>query len=311
MKSLPLFRLAAVLAVPIVLAVAIFIVPSIGTSRAHLLKLTMIDVGQGDSILLETPSGRSVLIDGGIATRGEHGVDYDSGARVVVPFLRHEGLRRIDLVVATHPHADHVGGLATVLRTFRVGEVLDGDVLPYDDPVYVDFVAAERERRVAVRVARQGEHIALGDGVTLDCLNPPVSGTPYGTDPNNDTMNDYSAVFRVTYGKIHILLDGDAEANAERRMLKAFGASGIQADILKCGHHGSDNATTGEWLDAVRPAVALISCGVHNRYGHPGRHTLARLAVRNIRTLITARDGAVTVTTDGRTVSVQQERGGK
>ena len=300
-------RLIGILCAPLLLAAVVFAPSAFAPRPPRVLKVTVIDVGQGDSILIETPGGRTMLIDGGPASPEENGArEHDAGAAIVLPFLRHEGIRRVDIVALTHPHADHSGGLATVVRAMPVGIVLDGSVLDDPDPVYLAFRDAVSRRSVCIDAAREGQKMDLGDGVSVECLNPPVLGRPYGVDLGNDTVNNYSSVYRLTYGRVHFLFDGDAEEDAEKRMISA--GQTLRADVLKCGHHGANNATSNEWLDAVRPSIALISCGAHNRYGHPGRHTLARLDSRGIKTFITARDGAITLTTDGNAITATAER---
>lgn len=300
-------RLAALLAVPLIAGIFLIWLPALNGLPPDELKMTVIDVGQGDSILLQLPSGRTMLIDGGGAAEGEEaGPDDDVGDRIVVPFLRHAGVRKLDLLVITHPHSDHVGGLNAVLHAFPVGRVLDGDVIPFNTPTYEAVLATERSRRIPCTAARRGLTIDMGDGVSLACLNPPVYGVPYGTDPSNSVINNYSAVMRLTYGRVHILLDGDAQSEAEESMLAAYPGQ-LSADVLKCGHHGSENATTDPWLDAVKPRYALISCGINNRYGHPSAATLARLAAHHVKTFVTADNGAITVTTNGATVNVSAE----
>ena len=301
-------KLFAILGVPLLAGLALLALPAVLLPHQPVLKMTVIDVGQGDSILLETPSGRTMLIDGGgVSDTEEPTPGDDVGERVVVPFLRHEGLHRIDVVVVTHPHGDHVGGLPSVFRAFPVGKVLDGTVLPYNTDAYNALLAIEQAHHVQVVPARRGMTIDMGDGVTMVCLNPPPAGTPYGTEPNNTVMNDYSAVLRLTYRRVHILLDGDAQTEAEQSMLAAYPGQ-LSADVLKCGHHGAANATTDPWLDAVRPTYAIISCGLHNHYGHPSPLTLARLAAHHVHAYVTAYNGAVTVTTDGETVHVTAEK---
>jgi competence protein ComEC len=141
----------------------------------------------------------------------------------------------------------------------------------------------------------------LGDGVTAVVLNPPVSGTPYGTGTDDTTINNYSAVLRLTYGQTHFLLTGDAEFAAEDNIM-ATGAD-ISADVLKVGHHGAGNATSNAWLAHVRPCWAAISCGLHNSFGHPAPATIARLAAHRVTTYCTAWNGAITFTSNGRVVT--------
>lgn len=264
------------------------------------LRVTVVDVGQGDSILAETPSGRTMLIDG-CGSNDETQVDPTNvGLKTVIPYLHYRGINKIDVVVLTHPHSDHVGGLVAVLKEERVGSVLDGTVLPYDTPSYSAFLAEVKRKRIPYAHAVRGTHFDFRDGVRCDVLNPPSDGTPYGTETDNKTVNDYSAVIRLTYGKTHFMLDGDAEVEAEDNIL-ASGAE-VSADVLKCGHHGAGNATSDAWLNAVHPKFAAISCGLHNPFRHPNPQTLERLREHGVKTFVTARDGAAVFISDGASV---------
>ena len=153
-----------------------------------------------------------------------------------------------------------------------------------------------RNRHIPYRRVLRGTHLDFGDGVRADALNPPP-GLPYGTATDNATMNNYSAVFLLTYGHTYILLDGDAQLEAETNMLAAY--PNLQADVLKCGHHGAANATSDAWLDRIHPKYAAISCGLHNSFGHPNPATLARLKAHGVQTYVTATDGAIVFVSDG------------
>jgi len=268
------------------------------------LRVCVLDVGQGDCIVVETPSGRTLVIDGGGVndeTRPEDGADV--GERVVVPYLHTRGINRVDVLVLTHPHGDHVGGLVSVLREEPVGVVLDGTVLPYPTPAYLAFLAGVKSRHLACRHACRGMRLNLGDGVTADVLNPPSSGTPYGVNPDNSTVNNYSVVLRLTYGRTHFLLMGDAETAAEQNMQDA--GSDLTADVLKAGHHGAANASSEAFLARVHPRYAAISCGRHNHFGHPAPATLARFAANAIQTFRTDQNGAITFQSDGQTIKAE------
>ncbi len=263
--------------------------------------MCVLDVGQGDCIVVETPSGRTMVIDGGGVndeTRPSDGADV--GSRVVAPYLYARGINRVDVLVLTHPHGDHVGGLLSVLREEPIGTVLDGTVLPYPTPAYQAFLAGVKSRHLSYKHVFRGMHLDLGDGVTADVLNPPASGTPYGENPDNSTVNNYSVVLRLTYGRTHFLLMGDAEAAAEQVLLNS--SSDLTADVLKTGHHGAANASGEALLARVHPRYAAISCGRHNHFGHPAPATLARLTTHGIQTFRTDQNGAVTFLSDGQTV---------
>ena len=267
------------------------------------LRVTVLDVGQGDCILVETPTHRAMLIDGGGSSDESQVDSTDVGLRVVVPYLHYRGINRLDVVVLTHPHGDHCGGLTAVLREEAVGAVLDGTVLPYPSADYTAFRQEIRDRRIPYQHAARGMRLDLGDGVTADVLNPPPVGTPYGTQPDNATVNNYSAVLRLTYGNTHFLLTGDAETEAEQSLLAA--GTDLRADVLKVGHHGAANATGDDWLAHVRPRYAAISCGAHNPFGHPNLATLGRLAAHGVQAFRTDKNGAIVFVSDGKTVTAR------
>lgn len=267
------------------------------------LRVTVLDVGQGDSIAVETPGGHTLLIDGGGENNEARADQTDVGLRVVVPYLRYRGINRVDVLVLTHPHGDHVGGLPAVLRAIPVGVILDGTVLPYPSPAYALFRGEAARRRIPVHAAQRGMTLDFGDGVTAEVLNPPADGMPYGTNPDDETVNNYSAVLLLTYGRTRFLLTGDAETAAEDSMLAAY--PDLRCDVLKAGHHGARNATGDDWLARLRPRYAAISCGQHNLFGHPSPATLERLAAHHVQTFRTDRNGAITFVSDGRAVTAR------
>jgi competence protein ComEC len=261
------------------------------------LTLTMLDVGQGDAILLRGPSGQTMLIDGGGEIEGRP-TGYDVGLRRVVPALRRLGIRRIDIVMLSHPHEDHVGGLVAVLQNFSVGTVLDVG-MPHPGPSYVQFLRLVEARRIPYQLARRGMRLDLGDGVSLSILHPQeplFQGTP--SDANNNSI-----VGRLTYGRVSILLTGDAEGLVEAQLLDL--GDDVQSLILKVGHHGSRTSTTPAFLDAVRPSIALISVGAPNPFGHPDAQIIQRLEDAGAAVYRTDLHGAITLATDGARVSVR------
>lgn len=233
------------------------------------------------------------MVDGGghPGTNERDGGD-DPGARVVVPFLRHRGVSAIDLLVATHPHDDHLQGLVAVVERLQVRQALDSG-FPAASPPCVRLRDALARRGIPVRRARRGQVIDLGGGARIEVLGPPH---PFLAGGRSDA-NNASIVLRVVYKKARVLLTGDAEEEAEASLV----ASGqdLRADVLKTGHHGSRWSSTDSFLDQVRPQIAVISCGKNNSFDHPHAQTLGRLGRRNVHVLRTDRDGAVTVETDG------------
>ena len=249
---------------------------------------TFLSVGQGDCIFIRTPSGRTMLVDGG--SEGSSDIGY----KLIEPFLRRQGVNRIDVLVLTHPHADHLSGLTAVVRDFQVGMVLD-PAIPHPSQAYQDFLRAVRERGIPFRKAVRGQVIDLGDGTRAEVLNPPEEHL-VGTD---DDVNNNSIVLRVTNGRSSIMLMGDAGRAAEADILESAGS--LKCDVLKVAHHGSNDSTSDAWIDAVGSEVAVISVGRNNPFGHPSREVLERLSTRGIKVYRTDQNGAVQVSfADGR-----------
>ncbi len=271
------------------------------------LTVTVLDVGQGDAIVVRGPTGRTILVDGGgevdmgnrrpelgrgtgaQQTRRANGI----GERRVVPALRRMGVRRIAVVMISHAHEDHVGGLPAVLENFKVDLVIDPGV-PHPSPSYLNLLDLVRRRRIPYALARQGQRIDLGAGAVVDILWPPREGE----GPVTDTpVHDRAVVARVSYGSVAILLTGDTEAGVEQALLRS--GLPLQSAALKMGHHGSRTSTTPEFVEAVRPAAAVISLGAGNPFGHPHAQTLQTLGARGVPVYRTDRDGAVFLRTDG------------
>jgi competence protein ComEC len=256
------------------------------------LALHFLDVGQGDGAVLRTPRGRWVVIDAGPA-----GPRRDAGARVVVPFLERHRARALAAVVVSHAHLDHIGGVPAVLDRFPVGEVLEPGA-PVGDPLYTDFLSALARRGIAWHPVHRGERFTL-DSVRFSVLHPEPTWPGWGEDVNED-----SVVLLVEYGAFQALFAGDAGFPAEA----ALHGRVARVDVLKVGHHGSRGSTGDDWLDVLRPRLAIISVG-QNDYGHPAPATLARLAERRIPVRRTDRDGTVSITTDGVRMRVRSAQG--
>jgi competence protein ComEC len=264
------------------------------TPRAHpqATTLTMIDVGQGDAILVQSRTGRALLVDtGGKLERGTTD-DGDSpaeavGERVVVPTLLRLGITHLDAIILTHPHGDHAGGLAPILRTLSVGMILDSGQV-YGGRAFNDGMAEARRHRVPVKIARCGDQLSF-DEIRIAVLSP----CTLATGGKND-VNENSIVARIDIEGTRLLFMGDAGEPTERRLVTQH--ADIAAHVLKVGHHGSAYATSPIFLSAVDPKIALISVGRHNLFGHPARPTLAVLARASIDVFQTDRCGAIILT---------------
>jgi competence protein ComEC len=265
------------------------------------LEVTLLDVGQGDSIFVVSPWGRTLLIDGGGAFGGfpgheEHG-GIDPGEEAVSPYLWSRGYQKLDVVALTHAHQDHLGGLTAILENFRVGRLWIGREVA--SPALAKLEELARAKKIPIEHETRGKNFAW-DGVAGQFFWPEIPSTEAALPAKN---ND-SLVLRLHYGSRTILLPGDAEKEAERAILAENSENSLQADVLKIGHHGSKNSTMPDFLAAVNPRVAIISAGEENPYGHPSPELLGRLEAARVRVLRTDRDGAVHVLTDGDHVEV-------
>ena len=264
------------------------------------LVITFLDVGQGDSIVVQAPSGRTMLVDGGGEVEG-HMTGYDVGARRLVPALRRLHLRTIDIMLLSHPHEDHVGGLIAALQNFPVGLVLDSG-FEHPAPSYPRFLRLVEAQQIPYRLARRGQRLDLGDGAAAAVLNP---RDPLIVGSSSD-VHANSVVARLAYGATSVLLTGDIEALTEAILLGD--GTDLHSTVLKVAHHGSATSSTPVFLDAVAPQVAVISVGAMNPFGHPHRATLEALQAVGAAVYRTDVHGAVTVASDGVQVWVRTVR---
>ncbi len=265
------------------------------------LELTVLDVGQGDSLLVVSPGGKTLLIDGGGAFGGFPGHEehngIDPGEEAVSPYLWSRGFQKLDVVALTHAHQDHLGGLSAILENFKIGRLWIGR--EESSPALSRLEELARERNVPIEHELRGRSFHW-DGVDGDFLWPETAPEEAATSAKN---ND-SLVLRLRYGNRTMLLPGDAEKQVEREMLSEDEAETLHSDVLKVGHHGSKNSTIPEFLAAVQPRFAIISAGEFNPYGHPHAELLERLGKTGAVILRTDRDGAVHVLTDGERLEI-------
>ncbi|BBW97212.1 ComEC/Rec2 family competence protein [Geobacillus icigianus] len=273
--------------VSLVVALVLAVIPLSGATNAATKNMYVhfINVGQGDSIYIKAPNGEDILIDGG----NKDGSD-------VVAYLKKQKVKDIEFMIATHPDADHIGGLDEVLKAFPVKNVYAPKV-SHTSQAYKDFLTAVKNKKLTIKTAKADVTLSI-KGVTAKFVGPVKA---YST---SDT-NDWSAVLKITYGKNSFLFTGDAETKAETDMIKA--KKDLRADVLKVGHHGAKTSTSTTFLNAVKPKYAVISVG-KNSYGHPTKEVLNRLKAAKVTVYRTDQKGTIVFTSNGSTLSLKTER---
>jgi competence protein ComEC len=210
----------------------------------------------------------------------------------VVPYLRRKGIQKLDLVVLTHAHEDHVGGLPAVLEKIKVDSVLDTGYI-YESKTYRRFLDLIRRNKIKYGLARSGQSLNFGGNTVAKVLHPDRLFLE-----ECENINNASIVFRLHYGGFSMLFTGDNEKEGEERILELFSPAALVSTILKVGHHGSRTSTSSPFLEAVRPEAAIISCGRRNKFKHPHRSTLKKLEA--VRTYRTDKHGAIIIKSNGR-----------
>lgn len=262
------------------------------------LVVTFIDVGQGDSIFIKTPGGKTGLIDSG-GTPYWNPSSIEPGEEIVVPFLEDQNVKRLDFVIATHPDGDHIGGMPAVLRRFPV-TILYENGTGSDSPENERMHAVIKEKKIVTAVVRQGDVIDVDPSVKFEVFAPPKDFYFEGENSN-------SVIIRLTYGDVSFFFTADMEYEAEDNVLQIYGDK-IRTNILKVAHHGSSTSTSEKFLKAVNPEIAVISVGARNNFGHPYSGVLAKLQDADINIYRTDEDGSITVRTDGKKFIIESEK---
>ncbi|MBC8059384.1 MAG: MBL fold metallo-hydrolase [Clostridiaceae bacterium] len=244
------------------------------------LKVHYIDVGQGDSILIQQGS-ENMLIDTGT----------NSSAKSLINYLEAQNIKKIDVLVLTHPHEDHIGGADVVIKEFDIGAIYMPKITSTTE-TFKDVISAISSKGLKIISPKPGDIIKLGDAVST--ILGPISS-------NDKDLNTYSIVLKLAFGNNKFLFTGDAEASTEKDMINK--GYDLSADILKVGHHGSDTSTSQGFLDKVNPKYAIISVGKENNYGHPHLLTMDKLKIKNIPVYRTDEKGTILVTSDGNNIT--------
>lgn len=248
------------------------------------MEVSFLDVGQGDSIFIRLPNGQNMLIDTGNEKDGDN----------IIQYIRGKNVTKLDYVIATHPHADHIGSMATVLSTFDIGSFY----MPKKDHTtksYEDMMRTIQKKGLLVKTAQADVTILQEDNLSISFLAP--------GDLSDSDLNNVSAVIKITFGSRSFLLMGDAGIIVEQELMEK--GTDIKADVIKIGNHGSNFSTSQTFLGQVSPSYAVISCGKDNSYGYPNKETLDKLQEKKVTLYRTDENGTIVMTTDGTSITTQ------
>ena len=259
--------------------------------KSSTLTVRMLDIGQGDSFLLEK-DGKFVMIDTGDIEHRD----------AIVQLLKKYHVKTISKIIITHPHADHLGGMNAIFKNFKVESIYD-DGMPSGTASYKNYLKQIEANKIPYKSLKAGDELNFFDGVKFKVLGPVKK---IKDQKGNSDFNNNSIVGRLTYGNFSMMFTGDAEKEEEASILSQKGT--FKSDVLKVGHHGSRTSTSPDFLKAVAPREAFISCGQGNDYGHPHKVTVDKLNKAKVHIYRTDRDGTVTLTTTGKEYTIQKER---
>lgn len=249
------------------------------------LTVTYFDVGQGDAALLNTPSRKNILIDAGVWSPG-----YNSGKSVIFPHLKTKGIEKLDAVILSHPHADHIGGIIDLIEKIPI-DVIYNSGYQYESNLYQNYIALAKEKSIPVKSLQAGDSLSIDPALLFLVLGP--DGNIYNSDPN-----EHSVVLNVIYGESEFLFTGDAGIHQEERLLHQYGDL-LDTDVLKVGHHGSRTSSGIQFLNEVTPKLAVISLAESNRFRHPHRAAVNRLGQTDAELLFTSMEKAIILESDG------------
>lgn len=266
----------------LIMFTALVFLPSTSNAAAKPMKVHFIDVGQGDATYIKMPGGEDVLIDGGRQGKGDE----------VIAYLKKQKVDDIEIMIATHPDADHLGGLDEVLKAYKV-EAVYAPKVAHTTQAYKNFLQAVKKEKLTIKTAKSGVKLSLKN-VTAKFVGPTKE---YG----KSDLNNWSAVFHVTYNKNKFLFTGDAEKASEADMVKA--KQTLQADVMKVGHHGAKTSSNTDFLKAVKPKYAVISVG-KNSYGHPTKDVLNRFKTAKATVYRTDKQKNIIFTSTGTKITV-------
>lgn len=294
-KKLKVNKKLMIKTIAIVLSITIISVATLNLLEEKKLKLYFVDVGQGDCTYLKTPSGKNILIDGGGNRDKEK---YDVGKKVLLPYLLDRRVKKLDYIIVSHFDADHATGVAQILGKIDVSSIILTRQLEEND-IYRHILSIAKEKKIKLIYVKEGDVLKIG-GIKISIIHPENKLMI------NNPMNNNSIVCKVEYNSFSMLLTGDIEMEAEELILRKN--INLKADVLKVAHHGSKTSTTGEFLKAINPKVALIGVGKNNNFGHPSNEVIQRLKENGTRIYRTDENGEISITVNkkGRIIKIQR-----
>lgn len=253
--------------------------------NSNIMNVHYIDVGQGDSILIQV-NNKNLLMDAGPSQSQDD----------LVAYIKNLGIKNLDYIIATHPHEDHIGGMAKVIKSFNIGKFYAPNVI-HNSNSFENMVLELKNKKLKINVIKKGmgNDINLGDNTKVEVFSP-ISNT-------YDNLNNYSPIMKITYGNTSFLFTGDAESEVENQVLQDN--VDIKSNVLKVGHHGSSSSTSEIFFDAVSPNLSIISLGINNKYGHPHKNILSLLTSKNTEVYRTDEDGTIIISSDGNTLNIK------
>lgn len=267
------------------------------TDSDKALHVSMLNVGQADATLIQY-KGKNMLIDTG---------DVDS-RDALVKQLKDKKVKTLDVVLITHPHGDHLGGMAALFKAFQIKQIYDNGQAA-NTAMYKNYLKNIKTKNIAYKALKKGDTITLGDDVKFAVLSPGKPFTKENTQGVSESglTNDNSIVCKMTYGTFSIMFTGDAQKEVEEQLLKNYKGAELQANVLKVGHHGSKTSSSPAFVAAVKPADATISCGVNNQYKFPHKPTLDTLKKYHVNVYRTDKDDIISIISDGSSYEIKKE----
>lgn len=259
-----------------------------------IMKVHVLDIGQGDAILLQIGDRFSMIDTGDIEHRPQ-----------VVALLKKYGVKELDNVILTHPHADHIGGFYAIAKAIPIKHVYDNGI-DIDSGTYRTYLKTIDIKHIHHETLHKGDRLDLGNGAYFE-VYAPWKGEVLGDKKGQVHQNNNSIVGKLTFGKFSMLMTGDAEKEEEARLIKEQNTK-MSSKVLKVGHHGSNGSSQKDFIRSVRPEAAVISAGLHNSYGHPGQKAMERLLQEKVEIYRTDTMGTITIRTDGTNYDIQRER---